>query len=190
MMFLQRESQFSDKEKNSHTHLVKKYWDFRNWLTTNLWFIILDSSSFPSIHSENWIFGHAVCFAHQVSRTTHVVLIVSLHTKALIPVRPIEVGYLGARRWLGQYIQHLLSFTTPPHFIPCCHLAQMNKDFAPNLSLNHHCLKFSTLFHVASEARKQILLEMSKARQTVHWLEILFGRWCLSVYCLPNVMNE
>ena len=152
----------------------------------------MDQHSFlssPSIHSEKWIFGHAICFAHQVSHTTHVVLIVSLYTKALIPVRPIEVCYLGAGRWLGQWIHRLISFTTPPHFIPCCHWAQMKKDIIPNLSLNHHCLKFPSLSYMASEAREQILPEMSKARETTHWPEILFGRWCLSVL-LPHCDEE
>ena len=153
----------------------------------------MDQHSFlssPSIHSEKWVFSHAICFAHQVSHTTHVVLIVRLYTKALIPVRPIEVGYLGAGRWLGQWIHHLISFTTPPHFIPCSHWAQIKKDIIPNLSLNHHCLKFPSLSHVASEAMEQILPEMSKARETAHGPEILFGRWCLSVYFFPTVMNK
>jgi hypothetical protein len=38
---------------------------------------------------------------------------------------------------------------------------------------------------MASEAREQILPEMSKARETAHWPEILFGTWCLSVL-LPH----
>ena len=66
----------------------------------------------------------------------------------------------------------------------------MKKDIIPNLSLNHHCLKFPSLSHVASEAMEQILPEMSKARETAHGPEILFGRWCLSVYFFPTVMNK
>ena len=159
MIFPQLESQFSDRQKNSYTHLVKKYWDFRKWLPANPRFITLFSLL---IHSEKGIFGHAVCFAHQVSHTTHVVLIVILYTKALIPVRPNEVGYLGVGRWLEQWIHHLIPFTTPPHFIPCSHWAQMKKDIIPNLSLNHHCLKFPSLSHVASEATEQILLRWVK----------------------------
>ena len=73
---------------------------------------------------------------------------------------------------------------TLPHFIPCNHLAQTNNDLTPNRCLKHHHLKFPSLSHVASEAREQILLEMSKAGETAHWPEILFGRWCLSVYSL------
>ena len=60
----------------------------------------------------------------------------------------------------------------------------------PKLSLNHHFLKCPSLSYMASEAREQILLEMSKARETAHWPEILFGRWCLSGYCFPTVMNK
>ena len=60
----------------------------------------------------------------------------------------------------------------------------------PNLSLDHHFLKCPSLSYMASEAREQILLEMSKARETAHWPEILFGRWCLSGYCFPTVMNK
>ena len=51
----------------------------------------------------------------------------------------------------------------------------MNKDIAPNLCLNHHCLKFPSLSHMASEAREEILLEVTKTRETAHQLEILFG---------------
>ena len=65
---------------------------------------------------------------------------------------------------------------TPAHFIPCSHWAQMNKDLAPNLSFNYNCLKFPSLYHVASEAKEQIFFEMRKARETAHWPEILFGR--------------
>jgi len=152
----------------------------------------MDQHSFlssPSIHSEKWIFGHAVCFAHQVSHTTHVVLIVSLHTKALIPVRPIEVGYLGAGRWLGQWIHHLIPFTTPPHFIPCSHLAQIKKDIIPNLSLNHQCLKFPSLSHVASEAIEQILLRWVKLERQPIGQKFCLGR-DVSVYFFPTVMNK
>ena len=152
----------------------------------------MDQHSFlssPYIHSEKWIFGHAVCFAHQVSHTTHVVLIVSLHTKALIPVRPIEVGYLGAGRWLGQWIHHLIPFTTPPHFIPCSHLAQMKKDIIPNLSLNHQCLKFPSLSHVASEAIEQILLRWVKLERQPIGQKFCLGR-DVSVYFFPTVMNK
>jgi hypothetical protein len=52
----------------------------------------------------------------------------------------------------------------------------MKKDIIPNLSLNYHCLKFPSLSYMASETREQILPEVSKARETTHWPEILFGR--------------
>ena len=39
-------------------------------------------SSSPSIHSEKWILGHAIWRAHQVSHTTHMMLLlVSLYTR-------------------------------------------------------------------------------------------------------------
>ena len=39
-------------------------------------------SSSPSIHSEKWILGHAIWLAHQVSHTTHMMLLlVSLYTR-------------------------------------------------------------------------------------------------------------
>ena len=53
MILLHIESQFSVKEKISYIHLVKKYWDFRNCLTTNLWFIILFSLLLPPSTLKN-----------------------------------------------------------------------------------------------------------------------------------------
>ena len=136
---------------------MKKYWDFRKWLKTNSWFIVLFSLLPPS-----------------TLRNEYLAMLSDLPTKLLIPHR----GCCYKRA----YTQGI--DITLPHFIPCNHLAQTNNDLTPNRCLKHHHLKFPSLSHVASEAREQILLEMSKAGETAHWPEILFGRWCLSVYSL------
>ena len=55
MIFPHPESQFSDKQKNSYTHLVKKYWDFRKWLPTSPWFITLFSLLPPSTLRKEYL---------------------------------------------------------------------------------------------------------------------------------------
>ena len=55
MILLHIESQFSDKEKISYTHLVKKYWDFRNsQLTCGLSFFSLFFSLHPLWKMNIW----------------------------------------------------------------------------------------------------------------------------------------
>jgi len=55
MIFPHPESQFSDRQKNAHTHLVKKYWDFRKWLSTSPWFITLFSLLPPSTLRKEYL---------------------------------------------------------------------------------------------------------------------------------------
>ena len=73
MIFHHLESQFSDKEKNSHIHLTKKYWDFRNWLITNPCFIILFSLLPPSTLRNEYL--AMLSDAHQVAHTTYKMLL-------------------------------------------------------------------------------------------------------------------
>ena len=71
----------------------------------------------------------------------------------------------------GQGNKFIISFPSSPYPISFP-VVNWPKDLAPNPCLKHHCLKFPSLSHVASEAREQILLEMSKARETADWPEI------------------
>ena len=142
--------------------------------------------SSPSIHAGKWIFGHAVWFAHQVAHTTHRMLLqASLYTRHWHQPALLKSPTRGQGGGWGN--KFIILFPSSPHPIsfPAVTGPKWKKIYImPNLSLDHHFLKCPSLSYMASEAREQILLEMSKARETAHWPEILFGRWCLSVYSL------
>ena len=179
MIFPHPESQFSDRQKNAHTHLVKKYWDFRKWLPTSPWFITLFSLLPPS-----------------TLRKEYLAMLSDLPTKLLIPhtgccykwaytqgidtSQPYWSRLPGGREVAGAInsSSHFLHHPTPFHSL---------QPLGPNeyRSRTKSLPQFPSSSHVASEVREQILLEMSKARETAHWPEILFGRWCLSVL-LPH----
>ena len=143
MIFPHLESQFSDKEKNSHTHTL--------WRNTE----ILESdsqlahgSSFFSLFSLHPLWERniwpccLICPPSCSYHTQDVVTSEPIH-KALTPASPTEVGYLGGREVAGAInsSSHFLHHPTPFHSLQSlgpneyrCHTISLHKAPPPQVS--------------------------------------------------------